>query len=203
MVLDIILIAVIILCGYLGYKHGLVRTLCSVFSWVLSIVVAFLTYGQIASFITASPVGLFIKKSLAESLVSGKTDFSAFPEFLRKPIESGVTEAAVSMSDTLASMIICVISVILTIMTVKLLIKVVLAVLDVFAKLPVIKQFNRLLGIAAGVMNGCIWASIIILALTYLSIIPNMEFLQDILSSSAVAAHIAENSFLAGFFPDA
>ena len=106
------------------------------------------------------------------------------------------------MADTLSSVIICIISVILTVILVKLLIKVILKILNVFAKLPVIKQFNRLLGLVFGVVSGCFWVCIIVLALTYICLIPGTEFLHDMMNSSAVVTIVAGNSFMMGIFPD-
>lgn len=202
MILDIILVALIIVCANIGYKRGAVRSVCNVFSWIISVVVAFLTYNPIAQFITDSPVGQFIQSELAKSMSTSETDFSAIPEIFRKPFEAGVTEATNTMTANLASVIICIISVILTVILVKLLIKLVFKILNVFAKLPVIKQFNKILGLVFGVVSGCFWTCIIVLALTYISIIPGAEFLHEIMDSSTVVALVANNSFLMGFFPD-
>ena len=202
MILDIILIAIIIICAYLGHKRGFVRALCNIFSWIISIIVAFMTYKPIAEYITQSPVGVFIQGEMSKSVLASETDFSSFPEIFRKPLEAGINEAATTMSETLSSVIICIISVILTVILVKLLIKVILKVLNVFAKLPVIKQFNRLLGFVFGVVSGCFWVCIIVLALTYISLIPGTEVLHEMMDSSAVVTLVMDNSFLTGFSPD-
>ncbi len=201
MILDIILLAVVIICAYLGFKRGFVRSLCNVCSFALSIIVAFLSYTKITEFISASPVGKFISGKLSESMGASAMDLSAIPEPLRKPFEAGAEAAADTMAQNLATIIIGIISVIITVILVRLLIKLIFKLLNVFAKLPVLKQCNRLLGGVFGAVSGCFWVCIVVLALTYLSLIPSAEFLQKIMSSSEVVAMVAENNFLLGFLP--
>lgn len=202
MILDIILIAVIVVCAYLGFKRGFVKSLCNMFSLLISIIIAFLSYSKITEFIGKSPLGKFITEKLSASMGSSAVDLSSVPEFLRKPFEAGVESAADAMANNLATVIIGVISVIITVIVVKLFIKFLFKVLNVFAKLPVLKQCNRLLGGLFGIVSGMFWVCIATLSLTYISIIPSAEFLREIMDTSYVVSMVAENSFLLGFFPD-
>ncbi len=202
MLLDIILLALIIICAYLGYKRGFVRSLCGVCSLALSVIVAFLSYSKITEFVAASPVGRFINGWLSDTMGSSAVDLSAIPEPLRKPFEAGAAAAADSMASSLGTVVISIISVIITVILVRLLIKLVFHLLDIFAKLPVLKQFNRLLGGLFGVVSGCFWVCIIVFALTYISLIPSLEFLHSLVESSDVVALLAEHNFLLAFLPD-
>lgn len=202
MILDIVLVAIIVVCAYFGFKRGFVRSLCNMCSLFISIIVAFLSYSKITEFITNSPVGKFVSEKISESMGASAVDLSAVPEILRKPFEAGIESAADSMAQNLATVIIGVISVIITVVVVKFLIKFLFKVLNVFAKLPVLKQCNRLLGGVFGVVSGMFWVCITVLALTYISLIPSTEFLHEIMSTSYVVSMVAENNFLLGFFPD-
>lgn len=202
MILDIALIAVIAISTYLGVKRGFVRSLCNLLSFALSIIVAMLTYSTITNFVAASPVGVFISGKLSESINSSAVDLSAFPEFLRKPLESGSAEIVDIVAQNLTALIIAVISVIITIVVVKFLLKLLFNALNVFAKLPVLKQCNGLLGCVFGFISGCFWACIIIIAITYLSYIPSAEFLKELIDTSNVAAVIADNSFVSSILAD-
>lgn len=202
MILDIILAGVIAVCVYFGFKRGFVKSLSNMCSLLISVVVAFLSYSKITEFIAKSPVGKFVTEKLSDSIGSSAVELSSVPEFLRKPIEAGVESAADTVANNLATVIIGVISVIITVILVKFLIKFLFKVLNVFAKIPVIKQCNRLLGGLFGFVSGMFWVYIAVLALTYISIIPSAEFLREIMDTSYVVSMVSENGFLLGFFPD-
>lgn len=201
MVLDIILIAIVLLCIYFGYKHGFVRTLQNLSSFVLSIIIALLTYGKIAELISNSVVGKFIREKIFDSISVSNTDFSSLPDFLQTPLESGVESIAETVSANMSVMVISIISIVLTIVVSKFLLGFLFKVLNVFAKMPLLKQCNRLLGIAFGALNGYFWMCIVLFVVTYLSNLPNMEFMAEMLDSSNIALFLSDNNLLAGLFP--
>lgn len=201
MVLDIILIAIVLLCIYFGYKHGFVRTLQNLSSFVLSIIIALLTYGKIAELISNSVVGKFIREKIFDSISVSNTDFSSLPDFLQTPLESGVESIAETVSANMSVMVISIISIVLTIVVSKFLLGFLFKVLNVFAKMPLLKQCNRLLGIAFGALNGYFWVCIVLFVVTYLSNLPNMELVAEMLDSSNIALFLSDNNLLAGLFP--
>lgn len=201
MVLDIILIAIVLLCIYFGYKHGFVRTLQNLSSFVLSIIIALLTYGKIAELISNSVVGKFIREKIFDSISVSNTDFSSLPDFLQTPLESGVESIAETVSANMSIMVISIISIVLTIVVSKFLLGFLFKVLNVFAKMPLLKQCNRLLGIAFGALNGYFWVCIVLFVVTYLSNLPNMELVAEMLDSSNIALFLSDNNLLAGLFP--
>ena len=201
MVLDIILIAIVLLCIYFGYKHGFVRTLQNLSSFVLSIIIALLTYGKIAELISNSVVGKFIREKIFDSISVSNTDFSSLPDFLQTPLESGVESIAETVSANMSVMVISIISIVLTIVVSKFLLGFLFKVLNVFAKMPLLKQCNRLLGIAFGALNGYFWVCIVLFVVTYLSNLPNMELVAEMLDSSNIALFLSDNNLWAGLFP--
>lgn len=206
MILDIVFAAIMIFSIVWGFKKGLVRSVCNVFSFILSVIVAFLLYSPITEFITASPLGVFISDKITGSVKMPQVDLSTVPEFLHKPFEAvlGTTSETVSiLTGDFARVIIGIISVIITIIAVKLLISLVFKLFNVFAKLPVIKQFNGILGGAFGVVSGYFWVCILAIAVTYISVIPNAEFVKNLAEGSKIAAFIGENNFILEFISGA
>lgn len=201
MILDIILVAIIVVFMYFGRKRGFVRTFRNLCSFILSIIIALLTYSKITEFISDSPVGDFIRKRLFDSVGTSNMDLSSLPDFLQTPLETGVTSVAQTISSNMATMVISILSIIITILVVKLLLNILFKALDLFAKLPVLKQFNRILGLVFGAVNGYFWMCIALYAVTYLSNIPSAHFLEEIIESSKVAAFLNENNPLVWLFP--
>lgn len=191
MLLDIIISAVVILCIFMGHKRGFVRSLCSTFSFVLSVVIAFLTYGKITELVAASPVGEFIADKISAGLGNVTIDFSSVPEVLRSSFREGVADATEVMAHNLTVVIIGIISVVVTIIAVRLILKILFRILDIFAKLPVIKQCNKLLGIVLGILNGCLWACIIVFAVTQISLLPDAGFVDTLADGSVLVPFIS------------
>lgn len=179
MLLDIIISAVLILCVIIGHKRGFVRSLCNALSFVLSVIIAFLTYGKITELVASSPVGEFISGKISAGLGNVAIDFSSVPEVLRSSFREGAADAADVIAHNLTVVIIGILSVIVTIIAVRLILKVLFKVLDVFAKLPVIKQCNKLLGTVFGFVSGCIWACIIVFAVNQIALLPNAGFVES------------------------
>ena len=201
MILDIVLIAIVIVFMYFGRKRGFVRTFRNLCSFILSIIIALLTYSKITEFISNSPVGDFIREKLFDSVGTSNMDLSSLPDFLQTPLETGVTGVAETISSNMATMVISILSIIITILVVKLLLNILFKALDLFAKLPVLKQFNRILGLVSGAVNGYFWMCIALYAVTYLSNIPSAHFLKEIIEASKVAAFLNENNPLVWLFP--
>lgn len=201
MILDIVLVAIIIVFMYFGRKRGFVRTLRGLCSFVLSIIIAFLTYNKITEFISNSPVGEFIRGKMFDSLGTSDMDLSSLPDFLQTPLETGVTSAAETVTTNMATMVISIISIIITIVVVKLLLNLLFKALNLFAKLPVLKQCNRLLGLILGAVTGYFWMCIALYAVTYLSNIPSAHFFKEIIESSKVVAFLNDNNLIVWLFP--
>jgi len=79
MILDIVFAAIMIFSIVWGFKKGLVRSVCNVFSFILSVIVAFLLYSPITEFITASPLGVFISDKITGSVKMPQVDLSTVP----------------------------------------------------------------------------------------------------------------------------
>lgn len=204
MILDIVFALIMIVCIVLGFKRGLVRSVCSVFSFLISFVVAFISYDKISAFVTASPVGKFISDKISGSVALPTMDLSSMPELVRKPLEVSVhaTDTAVNtLTHNFSQVIIGVISVIITIVLVKIAVKLIFKLFDVVAKLPVIKQCNGILGGAFGVVNGIFWICIVSVAVTYLSLVPAMSFLQELSQGSYLLTAVMNNEFIVSVLP--
>lgn len=50
-IVDIVLVAILALAGFLGYKKGLVNTIFSVVAFFISIILSFILYTPVANFI--------------------------------------------------------------------------------------------------------------------------------------------------------
>lgn len=199
MVFDIILITIIIICAYLGYKRGFVRTLCNLGAFALSVIASFVLYGYVSDFIASSFVGEFINEKLSESMSA--VDINLIPEFLQSNLSVTTAGLGSTVAVSLTGIVVNVVSIILTFILARLVIKIIFKVFDIFAKLPIIKQCNRLLGIIFGISSGCFWAYVTVFVAMYISVIPQVSFLQSVIESSELAGIVREFNFLPNILP--
>ena len=199
MFMDIIILVIIAVCVFFGYKRGFVRSLCNMLSTVLSIVVASLTYGRITEFISSSPVGEFVSEKLSENIGSSAIDFSSVPKVLRGTLQQGIAEATDTVAHNLAVVIIGVISIVVTIVVVRLLLNFLFKVLDLFAKLPVIKQCNKLLGVVFGAVSGYFWVCIVAFAITQIGLISDLGVVKTLTDGSTLIPIVSGINFLVMF----
>lgn len=182
MIADAVVLAIVLLSAYLGYKKGFVKTVSKVVCLLIAIVAAKLLYPYVAEYVSNSAVGDFIR----EKIVGGYTDFATanLPVFLQKAGDStanGVAESAISIVTVVAIIIIT-----------YLVSKLAAAVLGVVAKLPVISFLNRVAGLGAGVVMGILVAYVIVA----LVIFTGVDGVEQWLAGSRIAVKMYMDNFL-------
>lgn len=78
----------------------------------------------------------------------------------------------------------------------KLILKVIILVLDTVAKLPVLKQFNELLGLIFGVVLGVLQVDVICAIISLLSALPVAQGLVNMINTSVIAKILYDNNLL-------
>lgn len=173
MIADIIVIAVVALSVYMGYKKGFVRTVSKLCCLIVSIIVAKILRPYVGDFVRQSFIGDYINKKFAET--STEIMGSNMPSFLKEAGEytaSSVTDAVVS-----------VVTVLLIIIVTYLLAHFIVNALNIVAKLPVISFVNRIMGGCAGLLTG-IFVVYIVMSIFVIADVSGME---KWLSDSVVA----------------
>lgn len=181
---DIILILIVAFFTYMGAKRGLVKTLVGAVSTLISLMLSMLLYQPVSQMLYNSSLGDGIRKFVEE--------------FLTKKLNSGVglfmLEQAIETSTVLVMNVISFISVILA---VKLIVIIFANILNITAKLPIIKQANKLLGMAAGALSGILVCYIIIGIIAALGAEGNISLMQESIKNSYFAINMYDNNFIA------
>lgn len=187
---SIAVLALLAVCGIVGFARGFIKTLASLFILTASLL--------IASFLV-EPAGRFADQKLgvtkevtsicedfvSEHLPSGVTvadgswlssDYLEYVPGIRDLI-AGKTSSWMAESDNwvktacerMAKMIVRSVIFALLVIASQILLQVLFSFLDLVAKLPGIRVLNRLLGLAAGVVQGLVyvWVVMAVLALLY------------------------------------
>ncbi len=157
-VVDLIIIAVILLFTFLGYKRGLIKVAIKLCTFVIAIIVAFLFYKLVANAIIENTSideniqEAIVSKILPEGVGSDEQVELSFdlPDIILKNSENTVNSIATSISNTLIETS-CFLIIFIGI---KIVLKFVTVLADLVAKLPILNQFNKLGGTLYGILEG-------------------------------------------------
>ena len=136
---DIILILVLFLFCYSGYRKGFAKTLINASANVISVVFSSVLTNPVANIVSDSPVGTAVRNIALTSI---------------EKMQKLPQQAAVIAADGICMAISSIISFILIVIIVRVAVSVIAHTVDIVAKLPLIKQANRALGAILGGISG-------------------------------------------------
>ena len=168
---DIVVIAIIALSTFIGYKQGLIKSAIKILSFFIAIIVALVLYKPVSSIIIkTTPIDDNIKNAMIEKITPEgvKQDEEVeIPENIGLKIIGEATNTIEQIADAFAVKLIEIVTILLIYIIVKIALKFVTALTDIITKLPLLKQANKAGGIVFGIIKGVILVYTI-LAVVYL-----------------------------------
>ena len=215
-IIDIIIIAVIALCTFLGYKKGLIKLAVGILGFFLAIIIALVLYTPISNFIiNNTSVKDNIKNAISDTVKSyvikeenaeGEekqqeskvmvTYIDGIVAKQKEMIVTGEKELIDTVSDNVAVNIIR-IGVALAVFIIS---KLILIFINVFAdligKLPIIKQFNKVGGTIYGIIQGILIVYIVFAIISLIApMLNNTDFLEQI-NKSLIGNMVYNNNII-------
>ena len=175
-IIDLIVVGILALCIFFGYKNGLTKSVINILSFVIALVVAAVFFKPISNLVIQNTqIDENIKQSVV-NLVSSNSDENGIikedsnlpkgmVDYINNEIGNNVNEAKntaiQSAANTIAEAAINVGVAIAIFLVVRIALIFVKALSDLLTDLPVIKQFDK----AGGIIYGAIQALLIIFVL--------------------------------------
>ena len=165
LIIDILVIGIIALFAFIGYKQGLVKVAIKLVSFFIAIIVAFALYKPVSNIIINNTQ---IDDNIQNTIIEKIT-----PEGLTKddnlPSDSNITTKLVdtanssieTIANTFTVKLIQIVVFLLIFAIVRIALIFITALADLIAKLPIINQFNKLGGFIYGVLKGLLIVYII------------------------------------------
>ena len=171
-IFDIIVIAIIALSTFIGYKQGLVKSAIKILSFFIAIVVALVLYKPVSSIIIkTTPIDDNIKNVMIEKITPEGMDANQevkVEDNIGFKIIDNAANTIEEISDAFAVKLIETVTLLLIYIIAKIALKFVTALTDLITKLPFLKQINELGGTIYGIIKGAILVYTI-LAIVYLA----------------------------------
>lgn len=218
--IDLILILILIIFATFGYKRGLIRSVITLCSSIVALVLSFVVYPALNMFLKLTPLytsvyeGVFKKieainfgkgiQSQGEAILENIT---WLPQFLTLQIKNnnntamyellGVKTIQEYISIYIANMIISLIAILITWFLLKIVLVVVLRALgSIIEHLPVISSFNRGGGLIFGLVKGVLTLSVIGLIIPVFITLPAFQDISQSIEASILTKWMYDNNFI-------
>lgn len=160
-IIDIVIIGIILLCLYGGYRKGLIGLAFSIVSFLAALIIAFILFNPISSFvINNTEFDDNIKKAIINNFNTEEETENSESNFITEYINEQIDEAKGNTLEVVATEIsmLCIKGIVF--IALFIIAKIVLvffrAIADLIAKLPILNQFNKLGGIIFGLLKGLV-----------------------------------------------
>jgi len=154
---DIIILVIIAGAAVIGYKKGLVHSVFNLGYHFVALIAAAVFYPMVSSWLTGTRLYSMIFDSITKRVASGGfINVEALPEFMRQTAQTGINAAAENTAATVTNLIVTIVSIVIVFVVVKFTLSIISKVINSFAKLPVIKGFNKLGGFMFGILSGIV-----------------------------------------------
>lgn len=171
-VIDLIVIGIIALFTFIGYKQGLVKAAIKILSFIIAIIISLILYKPVSTFVIKNTnIDDKIKNVIIENVKieeEQKTEKSnIIKENLSNKIIAGANNTVEEIADSFTVKLIETAVMLLLYVITRIILKFISALSDLITNLPIIKQANKTGGIAYGLLKGIIIVHVL-LAVIYL-----------------------------------
>ncbi len=215
MVVNIIALVVFLLCVYINYKRGFVKSILGFLSFFLAFAITFGFGSDFTDHFKNTATGKAMEskvynityESLCESNDAEATDAIEslmLPGFIKKEaadacqdLQSGIYD---KISEFLSSKFFVMLCHIIMFLALVLIFGALKLIVPVIFKLPVLKQANTFLGFSLGVVNGFLWVWVLMLVIGLLVNITDLPWLSKAAEESFVYNILYQQSGFLKFF---
>lgn len=205
-IIDLVIVGIIALCVIIGYAKGLTGALIKIISFVLSLVIAFILYTPISNYIiNNTQIDDMIETTIKSSIIKNDEEQAKeqMPTVITDYINQKVEEASNAVKENVVNStaqevshtIVRAGTWIILFVIARIALIVLKYITAIIARLPVIKQFDKLGGIIYGLLEGLV---ITYFALALISFITPMtkENLSDSINKSYIGSSMYNNNLL-------
>lgn len=205
-IVDLIVIGIMLLCIIIGYVRGLTGSLIKILSFVLSIIIAFVLFIPISNFIiNNTKIDDNLEQSIREMIIKEDegTVETEMPQTITDYINNQVEQASDSAKETIVSNTAREVSITIVKAGTWIGLFIVARILMIFlkfitgliARLPVIKQFDKLGGIIYGILEALIIIYVLFAIISFISPMTNAS-LANVIDKSYVGSIMYNNNVL-------
>lgn len=171
MILDLIVILVIALFTFIGYKQGLIKVAIKIASFFIAIIIALVLFKPVSTLvINNTTIDDKIENAIVEKITPEgmKPEDKVEAQNLPSGIIKNTNDSIKSIAETLTTKLIEICTILILYIVARIVLKFIAALATLIEKIPILKQFNKLGGTVYGLVKGVLIVYVI-LAIIYLA----------------------------------
>ena len=206
-IVDLIIVGILVLCVFLGYKRGLTGSLLKIVTFILALIIAFILFKPVSNFIINNTE---LDENLESSIKSMFLEVeendtnsnmpTAMTDYINKVIEGAADDAKTAVVETAArDVAISIINlgvVIVVYIIARIILIFVKGIASLITKLPVIKQFDKLGGIIFGLLKALVIIYVILAIISFVSPVITDSGVIDAINQSFIGKGMYNNNIL-------
>lgn len=204
-ILDIIVIGILALSIFLGYKKGLVKLAVSLCALIIAIVVTFLLYKPVSNAIINNTewdekIEQVIIKNATKEIENNENKDGNILQDAQNYIDNTIAETQNNIVETqapiIAQKVISIGTIIVLFIATRLLLILLTLVSSVITDLPIIKQFNELGGVLYGVIRGLAIIYIILAIVFFIASMSANSSITNLIDGSVITKFLYTNNII-------
>lgn len=215
-IIDLIVIAILALSIFLGYKKGLIGVAFKILSFLIAIIITLILYRPVSSFIMNNTnfakniENIIVQKLSSAEIENGeiKEENTDLPNVVVDYINIGISNAventkekivetiAKELSQTVINLIVIISIFIIT----RLLLLFAKVLLEAVSELPIVKQFNEAGGIIYGILRGIILIYVILTIISLILPMIDKDAVLGIINNTIITKILYNNNIILMFF---
>ena len=195
--LDLIIIAIIALSAFIGYKKGLIKVAFGLVSFILAIAVSVVLYKPVSNFIIEyTPLDNYIEETVAERLNSSDMSDEETKNIVSNYYNNIKNASTNVIADGISKTIINIGCMIIVFIISKIILLFFKFIGDLISKLPLIKQVNNAGGFLYGIIKGFLIVYILLAIIAILSPIININDLVVMINKTIITNIMFNNNII-------
>ena len=205
-IVDLVIVAIMAICIIIGYVRGLTGSLIKILSFVLSIIIASILFIPVSNLIIDNTeIDENIETSIRNMIIDQETENEeenmpdTITNYIGQKIEQASDDAKEAIVDSTARDVTVTIvkagTWILLFIIARILLIFLRFITSLIAKLPVIKQFDKLGGIIYGILEGLIIIYLVLAIISFISPMISSDFTNAI-DESFIGSMMYNNNLL-------
>ena len=205
MILDIVLIIILLISAFIGYKKGLVGVVLSIVSLILSIILAVFLQSTVANYLyNDTGVGTMIESSIKTTIETElenrlntevEENENKFIDMFFEPEELASTMVDES-ANKITMFILKGISFVGIFILVFIICYILRMILNIVFKLPILNSINKVGGVSLNVLKTVFKIWILLAIIYFVSFVPLVSTINNFIDSSVVTKFLYENNII-------
>lgn len=190
-VIDIILVLIVALSAFLGYKKGLVELGAKLFAGIIAIVITLIIYKPVGNIVIKNTsIDEKIENTILEKTTNVIDENSKVSDnkYIQNASDNAVSqvkeEILPEQARNIAVNVIYIATALILFIVTKIVLSIVISLANAVASLPILKQFNEVGGLLYGLVRGAIISFVLILVIgTVAKLNPNGSLSKNVEST--------------------